>query len=184
MFTTVPVAVGAAPPWLSGWVALIAGTLGVLGLLASAAAYLRAGYAKATVQTLSENNAALTDQVRILKEEREEDQRQRQEERTKSAAEVFALTARVEAQERENDILREAIQGKADVERLVMLIQDHHHEVIEDRKAFHAEWAGEVGKVLAGLDDLLKVSGETSTSVKAIRSMTGKVYATTVGDRT
>jgi SepF-like predicted cell division protein (DUF552 family) len=174
----------AAPQWLSGWVALIAGTLGVLGLFASAAAYLRAGYAKATVQTLSENNAALTDQVRILKEEREEENRQRAEERTRAHAEVFALTARVEAQERENDILREAIQGKADVERLVMLIQDHHHEVIEDRKSFLLEWRGEIGKVQAGLDDLLKATGENASSLKATRAMTGKVYAATVGDRT
>lgn len=179
-----PLADSAAPQWLSGWVALIAGTLGVLGLLASAAAYLRAGYAKATVQTLSENNAALTDQVRILKEEREEDTRQREQERTRNAAEVFALTARVEAQERENDILREAIQGKADVERLVMLIQDHHHDVMADRDAYRTEWRGEVGKVLGTLDDLLKVASETNTGVKATRAMTGKVYAATVGDRT
>src|SRR5690242_11398232 len=102
MFAALPLADSAAPQWLSGWVALVAGTLGVLGLLASAAAYLRAGYAKATVQTLSENNAALTEQVRILKDERDEDTRQREQERTRNAAEVFALTARVEAQEREN----------------------------------------------------------------------------------
>lgn len=175
----------AAPPaWISGWVGVAVGVIGLLGILAGTAAYLRAGYAKATVQTLSENNAALTDQVRILKEERTEEKASHDAERAKSAAEIYALTARVEAQERENDILREAIQGKADVERLVMLIQDHHHEVIEDRKAFHTEWRGEVGKITASLDDLLKVAGETNTSVKATRAMTGKVYAATAGDRT
>ena len=177
-------AVGAAPSWLSGWVALVAAIIGVLGGLSGAVAYLRAGYAKATVQTLGENNAALSDQVRILKEERAEDQRLRQEERTKSAAEVFALTARVEAQERENDILREAIQGKADVERLVMLIQDHHHEVIEDRRAFHVEWRGEIDKIVASQDDLLKAVGEVATSQKAVRGMTAKMLAATTGDRT
>lgn len=177
-------AVGAAPSWLSGWVALVAAIIGVLGGLSGAAAYLRAGYAKATVQTLNENNAALTDQVRILKDERTEEKAAHEAERAKSAAEIYALTARVEAQERENDILREAIQGKADVERLVMLIQDHHHEVMQDRDAFRVEWRGEVAKVLGGLDDLLKVTGDTNTSVKATRAMTGKIYAATVGDRT
>ena len=177
-----PLAATPAPPtWLSGWVGVVVAVIGLLGIVAGTAAYLRAGYAKATVQTLSENNAALTDQVRILKEEREEEKRVHTQERTESAAEIYALTARVEAQERENDILREAIQGKADVERLVMLIQDHHHEVMADRDAYRTEWRGEVAKVLGSLDDLLKVTGETNTGVKATRAMTAKVYAATAG---
>jgi hypothetical protein len=158
--------------------------LGLLGLLASAAAYLRASYAKATVATLTESNVALTDQVRILKEERADDAKARKAEQEEWAKDRYALTVRMETVERENETLREAVQGKADVERLVMLIQDHHHEVIEDRKAFHAEWRGEVGKMQASLDDALTAVGEIATTQKAVRGMMGKVYASTVGDRT
>lgn len=172
------------PTWVSGWVALVAAVIGVLGGLVGAVAYLRAGYAKATVATLSENNAALTEQVQILKAERAEDAAKRQVEKSEAAAEIFALTTRVETQERENAVLHEAIQGKADVERLVLLIEDHHHEVIQDRQAFHREWRGEVGKIEGSLDDVLTAVGEIATSQKAIRGMTGKVYAATVGDRT
>lgn len=174
----------AVPSWLTGWVGLAVAVVGLLGLLASAAAYLRASYAKATVATLSESNAALSEQVEILKGQREEEARERAAEKERAAAEVYALTTRVEAQERENAVLREAVQGKADVERVIMVIQDHHHEVIEDRRAFHAEWRGEIDKVTAAQDDVLTAVGEIATSQKAVRSMVGKIYATTAGDRT
>jgi len=172
------------PTWLSGWFGLIAGVVGLLGLFVGAAAYLRSGYVKSTVQTLSDSNAALEGQLRILKDARAEEQAQHLLQVEKGAADVYALTTRVEATERENGILREAIQGKADVERLVMLIQDHHHEVMADRTAAREERREDVGKVMAGLEDLLKLSGETHADVKATRAMTGKVYGATVGART
>lgn len=172
------------PAWVSGWLGVVLAVIGVLGLVASAAAYLRASYAKATVATLSESNAALTDQVRILKEEREEEAKERAAERERAAQEMYALTVKVETQERENAVLREAVQGKADVERVIMVIQDHHHEVVEDRRAFHAEWRGEIDKMLGSQDDLIKAVGDVATSQKATRAMVGKVYAATVGDRT
>jgi hypothetical protein len=178
------VAAAEAPAWASGWVALIVGVLGATGLLASAAAYFRASYAKATVATLAESNAALSEQVRILKEERDEDRKEREDERREASQKNAAMAIRVEALERENGVLREVVQGKADVERLVMLIQDHHHEVIEDRKAFHIEWRGEIDKMQGTLDDVLSATGEIATSQKAVRGMVGKVYAATVGDRT
>lgn len=178
------VAAADAPAWVSGWVGLAVAILGALGLLASAAAYLRASYAKATVATLAESNAALSEQVRILKEERDEDRVEREQERKEDAAKAAQMAVKIEALERENDTLREVVQGKADVERLVMLIQDHHHEVIEDRKAFHVEWRGEIDKVQGTLDDVLSATGEIATTQKAVRGMVGKVYASTVGDRT
>lgn len=171
-------AADASPPeFLTGWVGVVVTLIGLLGLLASAAAYLRASYAKATVSTLAESNAALSEQVRILKSEREDDERERVKER-------LATQGRLETLERENGTLREVVQGKADVERLVMLIQDHHHEVIEDRKSFHKEWRGEADKMQGTVDDVLAAVGEIATSTKAVRSMVGKVYATTAGDRT
>lgn len=175
------VAADTVPTWLSGWVGLAVLILGALGLLASAAAYLRASYAKATVTTLSESNAALSEQVEILKTQRAQEAAALVVERERSASEVYALTTRVETQERENTVLREAIQGKADVERVIMVIQDHHHEVIEDRRAFHLEWRGEIDKVTASQDDVLSAVGEIATSQKAVRGMVGKIYAATAG---
>jgi hypothetical protein len=162
-------------------VGLAVAVLGALGLLASAAAYLRASYAKATVATLSESNAALSEQVEILKNAREDEAKERLEERRRAAQEIVGLTTRVEAQERENAILREAVQGKADVERVIQVIEDHHHEVIEDRRAFHVEWRGEIDKIAAGQDDVLSAVGEIATSQKAVRGMVGKIYAATAG---
>jgi hypothetical protein len=166
-----------APALRSGWVGLAIAILGLLGLLASAAAYLRASYAKATVATLAESNAALKEQVEILKAERDADELEREAERAR-------MTARLETLERENGTLREVVQGKADVERVIMVIQDHHHEVIQDRKAFHLEWRGEIGKLQGTMDDTLVAVGEIANSQKAVRSMVGKVYASTAGDRT
>lgn len=166
-----------APTLLSGWVGLAIAVLGLLGLLASAAAYLRASYAKATVATLAESNAALKEQVEILKAERDADTIERETERA-------TLTARLETLERENGTLREVVQGKADVERVIMVIQDHHHEVIQDRKSFHREWQGEMGKIQGSLDDTLVAVGEIANSQKAVRAMVGKVYAATTGERT
>jgi hypothetical protein len=177
-------AASGAVAWFGGWLGLIVAVLGALGLLASAAAYFRASYAKATVATLAESNAALSEQVRILKEERDEDRLERERERKEDAAKAAQMAVKIEALERENATLREVVQGKADVERLVMLIQDHHHEVIEDRKAFHVEWRGEIDKVMATQDDMLTAVGEVATSQKAVRGMVGKVYAATVGERT
>lgn len=172
------------PQWLAGWVGIVVGIIGLLGLFASAAAYLRASYAKATVATLAESNAALMQQVELLKSERDEERRDRERERREDSQKATQMALRVEALERENATLREVVQGKADVERLVMLIQDHHHEVIEDRKGFHAEWRGEIDKVQAMQEDTLAAMGEVANSQKAVRGMMGKVYAATVGDRT
>lgn len=166
-----------APALLSGWVGVVVAILGLLGLLASAAAYLRASYAKATVATLAESNAALKEQVEILKAERDEDQRERETEKA-------ALTHRLETLEHENGTLREVVQGKADVERVIMVIQDHHHEILTDRKAFHNEWRGEINKIQGTVDDVLVAAGEIANSQKAVRAMVGKVYAATTGERT
>jgi len=174
----------APPAVLSGWVGLIVAVLGGLGLLASAAAYFRASYAKATVATLAESNAALKEQVELLKTERDDERAERQRERSEDAQRAAQMALRVESVERENETLREVVQGKADVERLVMLIQDHHHEVIEDRKGFHREWRGEIDKIQGSLDDILAAQGEQANHMKAVRGMTGKIYASTVGDRT
>jgi hypothetical protein len=177
-------AVADTPSWLSGWVGVAVAVLGALGLLASAAAYLRASYAKATVATLAESNAALSEQVRILKDERDAERQEREAERARLAREAEQVAVRVEALERENGTLREVVQGKADIERVIMVITDHHHEVIEDRRAFHVEWRGEIEKIQATMDDALTAVGEVATSQRAVRGMVGKVYAATVGERT
>lgn len=173
-----------APQWLSGWVGLAVAILGALGLLASAAAYLRASYAKATVATLVESNTALRSRLDDLEQERRDESEAHRAQLANERRERLEVVTRLEALERENGTLREVVQGKADVERLVMLIQDHHHEVIEDRKAFHVEWRGEIDKMQATTDDVLTAVGEVATSQKAIRGMVGKVYASTVGERT
>lgn len=162
---------------LGGWAGFVVAVLGIIGLLASATAFFRASYAKATVTTLAESNAALKEQVAILKDQQEADEQERAEEK-------LQLATRLEAVERENATLREVVQGKADMERVVMVIQDHHHEVIEDRRTFHREWRGEIDAVQERLADILSGQGEVGTSLKAVRSMVGKVYAQTIGDRT
>lgn len=167
-------AADAAPPgWLSGWVGLLVGIVGLLGILASAAAYVRAGYAKATVATLAESNAALSGRVESLKEEAEAAALERAQEKAREAADRATLEGRVEALERENSVLREVIQGKADLERLASLLDSHHDHV-----------CGELGKVQGTLEDVLAASGEVANSQKAVRSMVGRVYTATVGANT
>lgn len=173
-----------APTWAQSWVGLVVAILGALGILASTAAYLRASYAKTTVATLVESNTALRGRLDDLEQERKEDAEKHREQLAQERRERVQVVTRLEVLERENETLREVVQGKADVERLVMLIQDHHHEVIEDRKAFHVEWRGEIGKIHGTMEDALAAVGEIATSQRAVRGMVGKVYAATVGERT
>lgn len=83
---------------------------------ATVVAYFRASLAKATIDTLKESNAALAEQVTILK------------------AEQIATTARMESVERENELLRSAPQVA--FHKLSNAIDHHHAEVTRDRAEF------------------------------------------------
>jgi len=156
--------------------------LGVIGIIlvilaavGSAAAYLRASYAKATVTTLGESNAALKEQVEVLKLERDEDDRQRELLAEKHRADQVTWDTRLAAVERENTTLREVVQGKADVERLVMLIQDHHHDVLEDRRAFHVEWRVEIDKMHAAQTATVQANAVTTKTLGEVNVSLGQV---------
>lgn len=155
--------------------AVIGIVLVVLAAVGSAAAYLRASYAKATVTTLGESNAALKEQVEILKADREEDDRERTLVAAKVKAHTDDLSARLGSLERENLVLKDVVQGKADLDRLVMLIQDHHHEVIEDRRAFHAEWRSEIDKILSRLYATSQGISENVTTLAAVNANVAQV---------
>lgn len=94
---------------------ILGGVFGVVLVVATVVAYFRASLARATIDTLKESNAALTERVAMLEQEQG---------RTK---------LEMESLKRENDVLREAVSGKADVAEILALITHHHQEVTAAR---------------------------------------------------
>lgn len=149
-----------APTWLTGWVGAIAAILGLLGLLASAAAYLRATYAKATVATLAESNAALKERVELLTGDLVNERADRAQEKVDHATQRAADMARLAAVEVENATLRELVQGKADLDRLVLLVNDNTAALRQDLSV-----NGEK------IDSLLRAQGASKDEIVRIKGM-------------
>lgn len=168
------------PAWLTGWLGVVVALLGVLGLVASAAAYLRASYAKATVATLMESNGALEQRVTLLKDEAAA----REQEHAKDRV-------RIDSMERENGILREIVQGKGDIDRISLQVENHHTEIVEDRKRSAREFREQVGIITAHLEDVLAAASAAAatttaatTELATIRGMVDRMYQATVREAT
>lgn len=114
--------------------AAIGGVLAIVVLVAVIVAYFRVNLSQATIDTLKESNAALTTRNGELD------------------AELLDLKPRVAALERENEVLRSALGGKADVERIAALIEHHHDEVMADRRAFEERFTAAMVTVGERLD--------------------------------
>lgn len=140
---------------LATWLTVIGGLATLVALAGAGTAYFRASYAKATVATLGESNRALLEQVAILKDEREADQKER-----------AAQEARILALERENEVLREVVQGKADIDRVVMVMQDQHHEDVDFRTAWRTEWAARLDHVDGSLAQIKGMLGNARQPVR------------------
>lgn len=104
----------------SSWASTVGIVLGIVLAVATVVAYFRASLAKATIDTLKESNAALTEQVAILK------------------AEARTTETRLSAVERENESLRAA--PRVAFDQLLNAIENHHREVIDDRHTFAELW--------------------------------------------
>ena len=135
------------------WLTIVGGLATLVALAGAGTAYFKASYAKATVATLGESNRALLEQVAILKSEREAD-----------AAERATQEARIQALERENSVLREVVQGKADIDRVIMVIQDQHHDDVEFRSQWREEWVGRVNKIDGSLHQIKGMLGNARQS--------------------
>lgn len=126
---------------VTSWLSVIGLGITLITAAAAAVAFFRASYAKTTIETLKENNSALTEQVGILKEGHDN-----------AVRELGELRA-------ENSVLREALQGKADVERVIRVIEDHHRDVIEERLQFRRDWE----RVIKDLSNVVREFVESST---------------------
>lgn len=134
---------------MTQWVAGLLSVLGVVLAASTAVAYFRAGLAKATIETLRESNDALTARNGELD------------------AVIMRLETRLSALERENEVLRSALGGKADVERVVEVVEHHHEEVMADRRMFEDRFTTAmvvVGEKLdanrKGIRDVLSLLGD------------------------
>ena len=105
---------------VTGWLTTLGVVLGVVLAVATVVAYFRTALAKATIDTLKESNAALIEQVGILK------------------AEAVVTEARLTAVERENETLRAA--PRVAIDQLMNAIETHHREVLADRQVFADLW--------------------------------------------
>lgn len=105
---------------LSGAVSLVAGVLGIAGLIGTALAVLITGRTKGTIQVLKDDNEALNGRVKTL-------------ETTEQACQK-RLTA-IEAQ---NAALTEVVTSAAKVDALADLVNVHHTEVLRRLEALGA----------------------------------------------
>lgn len=93
------------------WVTLVLGLLGVVAVLGSATAYLRASRAKALIEF---NEAELKAHQTALERLRAE--------RTDLLARITILEGKVETYARERDVLKEAVQGRVEFSALETVV--------------------------------------------------------------
>jgi hypothetical protein len=93
-------------------VSVLVGLLAIIALLGGAVAYFRQSYAKATIETLRENNAALTDRVSVLE------------------GEGTRCATRLTAVESENTQLRTFVSGADAIKTLAESIAGQHSELM------------------------------------------------------
>lgn len=86
--------------------------LGLLVVAAVAVAYFRASYAKATIETLKEDNEALRNRVETLEEE----------DRTKQT--------KIEHLRQENEALRDLVTNRVEIDTLTIQLQHHHTQAL------------------------------------------------------
>lgn len=98
--------------WLGGLVALVL-------FLGAVVVYLRGSKDKGTIETLERNNTALNERVALLEENEKRTTREH-------AIEKKALTDRVDALERENEVLRDVIGAKDEVAAMRGRLDEHH----------------------------------------------------------
>jgi hypothetical protein len=95
---------------------ILAGLAALLVVLAAAVAYYRASYARATIETLRDSNAALTDRVIVLE------------------ASETRLTAENTAQKQELVNLRTYVSGTEAVHALGTKVDAYHQELTTHRR--------------------------------------------------
>ena len=104
------------------WLGALSVALAIITGTAAAVAFYRSSYARTTIDTLKESNAAYVEHQGLQDAKIASLEAEVAHYRTTSATD----RARVET-------LEKALQGKADFERLESLIIDHHREVMDDR---------------------------------------------------
>lgn len=116
---------------VSGWFTLLTAGFGLIGLLAGLVAFARASYAKSTIDTLKESNAALTERVDMLESER-----------THYKGVADTKTAEVA-------VLERALSGRDDITRLESELQSHREVLLARLQSMDGR-----------LDDLLRLAGD------------------------
>lgn len=91
---------------------IIGGAIALVGVTAIALFYFRSSYSKATIDSLKENNQALTERVGLVE------------------AEAERCTTRCTALEQENSTLRALVTGRSAIEALELTLRDVHHEAM------------------------------------------------------
>lgn len=131
---------------MNAWIVGVAGIFGIVALVGVIVAYFRVNLSQATIDTLKESNAALTARNGELD------------------SELLDIKARVGALERENESLRSALDGKADVERIAVLVEHHHEDVMADRRMFQDRFTA----AMVEMGDKLDANRSAVADVKAL----------------
>lgn len=121
---------------MNTWLSIIAGVLGISGLLGAALAVLTSSRAKTVIELQRQTIQALEEQKRL----RDDELKQRN-------VELSELRLRVAASETQIATLTEMVTGAAKVDSLAELVTSRHYEVMAALETVQLALMGGVGKL-------------------------------------
>lgn len=124
---------------MNAWLSVIAGVLGISGLLGAALAMLTSSRAKTVIELQRQTIQALEEQKRV----RDEELRER-------ALELESLRGRVAASEQQIVTLTELVTGAAKVDHLAELEKTRHFEIMAALETIQLALMGGVGGATEG----------------------------------
>lgn len=129
------------PEWIA-WLGPVAILITLISAAAAAAAYFRATNAKATIELQSSTITSY-------------EQRLAQVESELAHYKADSIAARAE-----NEVLRGALSGRADVEHLGSLLENHHRQVMDDRAVDRRAMEASLTQLAQGQQQIMGMLGQ------------------------
>lgn len=134
-------------PDLPAWLDVVLSILGVATLAGVVSAAWRASYSRTLINTQAKEIELLTSKVQRLEHEAELTAKDAQRREAVAAAQHQADNDRITSLGRDIDLLRDALSGRADLERLTAQLAQHDEDVRRDREAMRAEMRSAVDRI-------------------------------------
>lgn len=111
---------------LTDWVLLVATALGLVLLVGSVLAIVRGSYNKARIQALREDNEDLRNRVGDVEHSLEQEKAARERDAIAAKGREEAMGLKVKHLESENDLLKQLVTQRANVDQVMERVNEHH----------------------------------------------------------